>query len=101
MGCILGASLPLAFATDYLFGYGQSDISPTPEEIATKKVFMGAYGFLGTRGHATGVHDKVWIRAVAMDDGTTPLIVATGDLPGATHLFINEIRNGAATRLNV
>ena len=92
---------PLVWATDYRAGYAQADISPTAEELATGKVFMGAYGLLGTRGAAVGVHDPVWVRALAIDDGTTPLVIAIGDLPGASTAYLDEIRNGVAARVNM
>lgn len=45
-------------------GADATDIAPTSAQIATGKLYMGAYGLLTEQGAATGVHDDVYAHVV-------------------------------------
>lgn len=73
-------------------GFGQSDITP-PE--GTRMA-----GFFGDR-HVEKIHDPLYARAVAIDDGRHPLILVTCDLLSLRHATVSEAKQQVAQATGV
>jgi hypothetical protein len=91
---------------EYQIGVGVVDISASDEEIATRRVFMGGYGFLGFRDGpipkpATGVHDPIWARAFVVSDGNTTAMTAVIDTAGITNKLLDRIRDETSRQTGV
>jgi hypothetical protein len=72
-------------------GVSVEDVTPTPEQIATGKLYMGAYGLLTARGPATGVHDPVYARAMVLRTGCKAVVFTILDMPGASNRILHRI----------
>jgi hypothetical protein len=69
-----------------LFGFAKRAITP---EVGPKPVFLA--GFDANR-RATGVHDDLWARAVAVSDGRQKIVVVAVDLIGVFHADVLKAR---------
>jgi len=76
-------------------GFDVRDISPNDAELMLG-VYMGAYGAPEARGVATGVHDPVYARAVALRAGDEEVVMAILDLPGLGNRYTRRIREDVA-----
>lgn len=72
-------------------GAGVADVTPTDDQIASQKLFMGAYGVLTQRGPASGVHDHVYARAMVLRHGRDVLAMAILDMPGISNRVLHKI----------
>ena len=72
-------------------GFAVGDITPNRTQIASGKIYLGAYGAPYSRS-ATGVHDPIYARAMAVDCGPRQLLLVACDLPGIGHNSIAEIK---------
>lgn len=79
------AAAPSA-APGLLFGFAKREVTP---EIGAKPVYMA--GFDQDR-KATGVHDDLWARAVAVSDGRQKIAIVTVDLIGVFHADVLTAR---------
>jgi len=91
---------------DFEIGVGVVDISASDEEIATRRVFMGGYGFLGFRDGpipkpATGVHDPIWARSFVVSDGNTTVMTAVIDTAGISNKLLDRIRDETSRQTGV
>jgi len=68
------------------FGFAKRTITPT---LGERPVFMA--GFDHDR-RATGVHDDLWARAVAVSDGEHRVVVVAVDLIGVFHADVEKAR---------
>jgi len=85
---------------------GIVDISASEADIATRRVFMGGYGFLGFRDGpipkpATGVHDPIWARSISITSGNTTIITTVLDTTGITNILLDRIRQDASRQTGV
>jgi len=90
----------------YQIGVSIDDISPSEEEIETRRIFMGGYGFLGFRDGpipkpARGVHDPIWARSMAIENGNTTLVTTVIDTTGITNILLDKIRLAASEEIGV
>lgn len=76
-------------------GFAISDTSPTTAQIATKKLYMGAYGPPFVRW-AEGIHDAVKARAMAVESGHEGLILIALDAPVISEHFLRDVEQGVA-----
>ena len=76
-------------------GFDVRDISPNDAELMLG-VYMGAYGAPEARGVATGVHDPVYARTVALREGDEEVIMTILDLPGLGNRYTRRIREDVA-----
>jgi hypothetical protein len=72
-------------------GAGVADVTPTDEQIASRTLFMGAYGILTQRGPASGVHDHVYARTLVLRHGRDVLAMAILDMPGISNRVLHKI----------
>jgi Neutral/alkaline non-lysosomal ceramidase, N-terminal len=72
-------------------GASVADITPTDAQIASQKLFMGAYGFLTGRGPATGVHDHVYARAMVLRHKRDAVVMTILDMPGISNRVIHAV----------
>lgn len=78
-------------------GFAVQAIAPDATQLASKKVFMGAYGLPYVR-HATGVHDAPYARAVAVQSYREGLVLMVLDAPVMSEFFIRDVARGVAER---
>jgi len=76
---LLAASDPPQAASELRFGFAKREITPA---IGAKPVYMAGFGH---DRKATGVHDDLWARAVAVSDGRQKLAIVSVDLIGVFH----------------
>jgi hypothetical protein len=73
-----------------------ASVSVTPRaEDLREGVYLGGFGSYRQR-RATGIHDDVYCRALAMSDGSTACVIAVLDLVGASGPLLASIREDAA-----
>ena len=74
-------------------GFGKTCITPSP----------GAWlaGFAARKGACTGVHDDLYARALAMDNGAAPVILVSVDVLALSAEFVDHLRASIARRLPV
>lgn len=77
-------------ASRFQAGAGHVDASPLPEHLE-EGVYLGGYG-AGPEREATGVHDGVQARALAVRAGGDGVALLKLDLPGLGNRQIDEIR---------
>jgi hypothetical protein len=70
---------------ELLVGFGERDITPKVGDMAT--VYMAGFG---QNRKATGVHDKLFARAVVLQHGKTKIAIASVDLVG---FFLPSVEN--------
>ncbi len=75
-------------------GAASRTISPLPDHL-TAGVYLGGYGFFGSR-RAGDVHDDIFCRALALSDGSTTLLLLILDLVGLAPRPLLEIRRAIA-----
>jgi hypothetical protein len=68
------------------FGFAKRTITP---DVGARPVYMA--GFDHDR-KATGVHDDLWARAVAVSDGTRQIVLVSVDLIGFFHRDVEQAR---------
>ena len=79
------AAAPSA-APALLFGFAKKTITPA---IGTTPVYLGGFD---TGRKATGVHDELWARAVAVSDGRQKIAIVAVDLIGVFHADVLTAR---------
>jgi hypothetical protein len=72
-------------------GASVADVTPTDDQLASQKLFMGAYGLLTARGPATGVHDHVYARTMVLRHRRDVLVMTIIDMPGISNRVIHKI----------
>jgi hypothetical protein len=82
-------------------GVRVADVTPTPSELATGKLYMGAYGLLTQRGPATGVHDPIYARAMVLRTGRSALALTILDMPGISNRVIHAIADGVSAQTHM
>ncbi|MBK8265743.1 MAG: hypothetical protein IPK80_31000 [Nannocystis sp.] len=80
----------------FRIGVDVTDISPDRAFIATKDLYMGAYGAPMSRGPAQGVHDPIFARSFAFEAGGVGLLMSVVDLPGMGNQNTREVRKRVA-----
>lgn len=78
-------------------GFATQTIAPSATQLASKKVFMGAYGLPFVRA-ATGVHDAPVARAMALQSRHEGLVMIVLDAPVLSEFFIRDVSQGVAER---
>jgi hypothetical protein len=79
---------------NFKVGAAKVDITPNSEEIASRKIWLGGYGFCGnTDRTATGVLDAIYARAIVLMNGNTKIAFVVTDTPGQSNRRIKEIQN--------
>jgi hypothetical protein len=73
-------------APGLLFGFAKKAITP---EIGAKPVYLAGFD---TNRKATGVHDDLWARAVAVSDGRRKIAIVAVDLIGVFHADVQKAR---------
>jgi hypothetical protein len=73
-------------ASDLRVGFGKADLTP---DVDAAPVWIAGYGH---NRKATGVHDKLWARAVALDDGSKKIALVSVDLVGLQRPSVEEVR---------
>jgi hypothetical protein len=79
------AAAPSATAA-LLFGFARRAITPA---IGAKPVYLAGFD---TNRKATGVHDELWARAMAVSDGRQKIAIVAVDLIGFFHSDVLEAR---------
>lgn len=69
-------------------GFGEADITPNVDPKG-KPVYLAGFG---TNRKATGVHDKLFARAVVLDDATTRVAVVSVDVVGLSLEVVERCR---------
>ena len=83
------AGIVTACAGDVKWEVGAARVSITPD----RPVWLAGY----TRdGMSEGVHDDIWARAMAIDDGSTTVLILAADLIGLMLPDVNDIRRELA-----
>ncbi len=77
-------------------GFDVVDVSPTPAQIDKQDIYMGAYGAPYTRGPAKGVHDRIYVRSMAIEAEGVGFVMAIVDLPGMGNQNTRAIREMVA-----
>jgi hypothetical protein len=77
---------PPAAAPGLHFGFAKRAITP---EIGATPVYMAGFD---TNRRATGVHDDLWARAVAVSDGRRKIAIVAVDLIGVFHADVLKAR---------
>lgn len=95
-GSVSAKAAPKAF----LAGAAKASISPTSEDLR-QGVYMGGYGAYLTRGKATGVHDDIYARALAVSSGDDKAVFVTLDTAGIGNLIMDAIRNEASEQTGI
>jgi hypothetical protein len=93
-----GSTFHASASGAFSVGAAVGDITPTQAELDTRRVYLGGYGILITRGEAEGVHDPIHARALAIESGNLGTVFCILDLVGASNRVIGAIRDGAARR---
>jgi hypothetical protein len=68
------------------FGFAKREITPV---LGAKSVYMAGFGH---DRKATGIHDDLWARAVAVSDGSQKLAIVSVDLIGVFHEDVVKAR---------
>jgi hypothetical protein len=68
------------------FGFAKKPITP---EIGKAPVYLAGFG---QNRLATGVHDELWVRAVAVSDGRQKIAIVSVDLVGVFHADVEKAR---------
>jgi hypothetical protein len=69
-------------------------ITPLPEHLEGP-LYLGGYGGFQSR-RASGVHDDLWSRAMALGDGPNAFVLAALDLVGMSHAHLDDIQRRAS-----
>jgi hypothetical protein len=77
-------------------GFDVVDVSPTPAQIDKQNIYMGAYGAPYSRGPAKGVHDRIYVRSMAIEAEGVGFVMAIVDLPGMGNQNTRAIREMVA-----
>jgi hypothetical protein len=80
----------------FLLGVHVQDISPSPEMLAGKDLYMGAYGAPYSRGPAQGVHDPIFARSFAVEGNGGGIVMSIVDLPGMGNRITRDVRTKVA-----
>jgi hypothetical protein len=83
---LLALAQPAAPPPGLLFGFAKRTITPV---VGTKPVYLA--GFEHNR-KATGVHDDLWARAVAVSDGRQRIAIVSVDLIGLFNADVRKAR---------
>ncbi len=86
------APVPTPAASVLRFGFAARTITPEPGK---RPVFLAGFG---NDRRATGVHDDLWARAVAVSDGRQTLAIVAVDLIGVFHAEVVKARERLAQR---
>ncbi len=84
----------LAGEPGFRAGAAVADISPPPELLA-QGVYLGGYG--GRPGPATGIHDPITMRVLALEQGGTRLLFIQVDTVGISNRLGARLRAAART----
>jgi hypothetical protein len=82
----LAQAAPAPAPPGLLFGFAKRTITP---EVGRAPVYMAGFD---TNRKATGVHDDLWARAVAVSDGQRKVAVVAVDLIGVFHDDVRKAR---------
>lgn len=92
----------LAHADGFGAGAARVDLTPSDEEIAAGRIWLGGYGACGfSTRRATGVHDRMAARALVISDGATKLALVMVDAIGVSNRRINTIRDLASAATGI
>jgi hypothetical protein len=69
-------------------------ITPLPEHLEGP-LYLGGYGGFQSR-RASGVHDDLWSRALALGDGSDAFVLTALDLVGISHAHLADIQRRAS-----
>ncbi|HGG56399.1 MAG TPA: hypothetical protein ENK31_01240 [Nannocystis exedens] len=83
-------------ADGFRVGFDVIDVSPTPAQIDEENIYMGAYGPPFVRGPATGVHDPIFVRSMAIEARGVGFVMGVVDLPGMGNQNTRAIREMVA-----
>ncbi|MCJ7551037.1 MAG: hypothetical protein MUQ30_15290, partial [Anaerolineae bacterium] len=75
-------------------GTATINITPAPGSAPAGKIYLS--GYVARIGHALGVHDPLYARALALSDGTRQAILVVCDLLGLEAGFSADIRREIA-----
>ncbi len=76
---------------------GAARVDITPPEGAALRMS----GYAGRESGFEGIHDRLFIRAVVVDDGAQPGVVAIADLSAVSHGFWDELAGRIERELNI
>jgi hypothetical protein len=86
---LLGLAAPApAPAAGLQVGFGTADVTP---KLGDRPVYLAGFG---QNRKATGVHDRLWARAVVLRDGEKKIALASVDLVGFFHPNVLNVRKG-------
>lgn len=75
-------------------GAAAVQITPLPEHLQGP-LYLGGYGGFQSR-RASGVHDDLWSRALALAEGSETCVLAALDLVGISHAHLDDIQRRAS-----
>jgi hypothetical protein len=111
LATLLSLAIPGRLTAVGNFAVGFSAVETTPDPAngyahPLAKVSLGGYGIscptLGFgRRPPTGIHDKVWARAMAIESGGSGFILVMVDVVGAGNRTTKAIQQQAAAALNI
>jgi hypothetical protein len=76
-------------------------LAPTEDQIATGKLYMGAYGALTQRGPATGIHDEIAARTLVLRSGCDVVTMTILDMPGTSNRVIRAIGDAVSAETHI
>jgi len=82
------------------------DVSPSPEEIATRRIFLGGFGYLFFRDGpvpmpCTGVHDGIWARTMVVTSSNRTVAITVIDSIGISNVLLDQIRRGSSEQTGI
>lgn len=89
-------------SSSYSAGVASVDLSPSQEQLDSKKIYMGGYGGYKTRGPAEGVsNDGIFARALALKSGNESIVFLTIDTTVIGNEVLDAIRHGASIETGI
>ena len=93
---LLLLSAPMVFAAPaFRAGAARVEITPAKDEALPMSGYAGR-----TQGHA-GIHDPLFVRAIALDDGAAPAAIVTAEVIGFSHALWERISDRIAREAGI
>ena len=86
---------------NYLVGFSHKDITPTLQELESGQIYLGGYGFAGSRGKANSILDPVGIRSCIINDGKQKIVLSIMDTTGVSNKIIAAITKEVSSRTSI
>lgn len=92
---LLAASLSAAQKHELRAGAARMDITPGREDA------LPLSGYAARKEGHKGIHDNLYIRAIAIDDGAIQAAIVVADLIGFSHAFVSRVTERMAAETGI